>query len=200
MEGIKLNQIGVSFKGSGSFVPDQILTNQKISQKVDTSDEWIKSRTGISERRISSVEDNVTEMGYRAALTAIEMTNWDINTVGLILLATSTPNDLFGSAPSIQAKLGANNAVAFDLTAACSGFLFALITTSQFLKGGSFKRAIVIGADQLSSFVDWNDRRSCILFGDGAGALAIEATNGFDNLIGFDMKTCLLYTSPSPRD
>ena len=189
MEEKKFNQIGVSFKGSGSYVPDQILTNQKISKKVDTSDEWIKSRTGISERRISSLEDNVTEMGYRAALNAIEMTNWDINTIDLILLATSTPHDLFGSAPSIQAKLGAYNAVAFDLTAACSGFLFALITASQFLKGGSFKRAIVIGADQLSSFVDWNDRRSCILFGDGAGALAIEATNEFDNLIGFDMRT-----------
>jgi len=117
------------------------------------------------------------------------MANWDINTIDLIVLATSTPHDLFGSAPSIQAKLGAANAVAFDLTAACSGFLFALITASQFLKGGSFKRAIVIGADQLSSFVDWNDRRSCILFGDGAGALAIEATNQFDNLIGFDMRT-----------
>ena len=189
MEGIKFNQIGVSFKGSGSFVPDQILTNKKISQKVDTTDEWIRSRTGISERRISSLEDNVTEMGYRAALNAIEMTNWDINTIDLILLATSTPHDLFGSAPSIQAKLGAYNAVAFDLTAACSGFLFALITASQFLKGGRFKRAIIIGADQLSSFVDWNDRRSCILFGDGAGALAIEASNEFDNLIGFDMKT-----------
>jgi len=110
-----------------------------------------------------------------------------VNTV--LILATSTPHDLFGSAPSIQAKLGAANAVAFDLTAACSGFLFALITASKFLKGGSFKRAIVIGADQLSSFVDWNDRRSCILFGDGAGALAIEATNEYDNLIGFDMRT-----------
>jgi len=117
------------------------------------------------------------------------MANWDIKTIDLIVLATSTPHDLFGSAPSIQAKLGAANAVAFDLTAACSGFLFALITASQFLKGGNFKRAIVIGADQLSSFVDWNDRRSCILFGDGAGALAIEATNKFDNLIGFDMRT-----------
>ncbi len=170
-------------------MPDQILTNQKISQKVDTSNEWIKSRTGISERRISSLGDNVTEMGYKAALTAIEMANWDIKTIDLIVLATSTPHDLFGSAPSIQAKLGAGNAVAFDLTAACSGFLFALITASQFLKGGSFKRAIVIGADQLSSFVDWNDRRSCILFGDGAGALAIEANNECDNLIGFDMKT-----------
>ncbi len=189
MEGINFNQIGLSFKGSGSYVPDQILTNQKISQKVDTSNEWIKSRTGISERRISSVGDNVTEMGYKAALTAVEMANWDIQTIDLIVLATSTPHDLFGSAPSIQAKLGATNAVAFDLTAACSGFLFALITASQFLKGGRFKRAIVIGADQLSSFVDWNDRRSCILFGDGAGALAIEASNEFDNLIGFDMRT-----------
>ncbi len=189
LEGINFNQIGVSFKGSGSYVPNQVLTNQKISQKVDTSNEWIKSRTGISERRISSLGDNVTEMGYKAALTAIEMANWDIKTIDLIVLATSTPHDLFGSSPSIQAKLGADNAVAFDLTAACSGFLFALITASQFLKGGSFKRAIVIGADQLSSFVDWNDRRSCILFGDGAGALAIEATNEFDNLIGFDMRT-----------
>jgi len=189
LEEINFNQIGVSFKGSGSYVPDQILTNQEISQKVDTSDEWIKSRTGISERRISSFGDNVTEMGYEAARSAIEMANWDIKTVDLIVLATSTPNDLFGSAPSIQAKLGASNAVAFDLTAACSGFLFALITASQFLKGGSFKRAIIIGADQLSSFVDWNDRRSCILFGDGAGALAIEATNEFDNIIGFDMRT-----------
>jgi len=189
LEGINFNQIGVSFKGSGSYVPDQILTNQKISQKVDTSDEWIQSRTGISERRISSLGDNVTEMGYEAALNAIEMANWDIKTIDLIILATSTPHDLFGSAPSIQAKLGAYNAVAFDLTAACSGFLFALITASQYLKGGSFKRAIVIGADQLSSFVDWNDRRSCILFGDGAGALAIEATNEFDNFIGFDMRT-----------
>jgi len=189
LEGINFNQIGVSFKGSGSYVPDQILTNQKISQKVDTSNEWIKSRTGISERRISSNGDNVAEMGYKAALNAIEKANWDTKTIDLIVLATSTPHDLFGSAPSIQAKLGAYNAVAFDLTAACSGFLFALITASQFLKGGSFKRAIVIGADQLSSFVDWNDRRSCILFGDGAGALAIEATNEFDNFIGFDMRT-----------
>ena len=170
-------------------MPNQILTNQKISEKVDTSDEWIKSRTGIAERRISSLGDNVTEMGYEAALTAIESASWDIKSIDLIVLATSTPHDLFGSAPSIQAKLGANNAVAFDLTAACSGFLFALITASQFLKAGSFKRAIVIGADQLSSFVDWNDRRSCILFGDGAGALAIEATNEFDNFIGFDMRT-----------
>jgi len=173
LEGINLNQIGVSFKGSGSYVPNQILTNQEISKKVNTSDEWIKSRTGISQRRISGLLENVSEMGFKAALAAIEMTKWDIETIDLIILATSTPNDLFGSAPYIQAKLGAKNAVAFDLTAACSGFLFALITASQFLKTGSYKRAIVIGSDRLSSFVDWNDRRTCILFGDGAGAIAI---------------------------
>ena len=189
MEGINLNQIGVSFKGSGSYVPNQILTNQKISNKVDTSNEWIKSRTGISQRRISGLEENVSEMGSKAALAAIQMSKWDIETIDLIILATSTPHDLFGSAPNIQAKIGAHNALAFDLTAACSGFLFALITACQFLKGGSHKRAIVIGADQLSSYVDWNDRRSCILFGDGAGAVAIEATNKFDNLIGFNLKT-----------
>ena len=186
---MNINQIGVSFKGSGSYVPNQILTNQKISKKVNTSDEWIKSRTGISQRRISRSEENVTEMGYKAALAAIQMTQWDIETIDLIVLATSTPNDLFGSAPKIQAKLGAYNAVAFDLTAACSGFLFALITACQFVKGGSHKRAIVIGADQLSSYVDWEDRRSCILFGDGAGAVAIEAINEFDNLIGFNIRT-----------
>ena len=189
MEGINLNQIGVSFKGSGSYVPNQILTNQEISKKVDTSDEWIKSRTGISQRRISGLSENVSEMGYKAALGAIEMAKWDIETIDLIILATSTPNDLFGSAPEIQSKLGAINAVAFDLTAACSGFLFAAITATQFLKAGSYKRAVVIGSDQLSSYVDWNDRRSCILFGDGAGAIAIEGTNELDNLIGFSMRT-----------
>ena len=189
MEGTNFNRIGVSFKGSGSYVPNQILTNKQISHKVETSDEWIKSRTGISQRRISGLDENVTVMGYKAALAAIEMAKWDIETIDLIILATSTPHDLFGSAPAIQAKLGANNAVSFDLTAACSGFLFALITASQFLKGGSYKRALVIGADQLSSYVDWNDRRSCILFGDGAGALAIEASYEFDNLIGFNMRT-----------
>ena len=189
LKGINLNQLGVSFKGSGSYVPKQILTNTEISKKVDTSDEWIKSRTGISQRRISGLSENVSEMGYKAALAAIEMTKWEIETIDLIILATSTPNDLFGSAPNIQAKLGANNAVAFDLTAACSGFLFAVITASQFLKAGSYRRAIVIGSDQLSSYVDWNDRRSCILFGDGAGAIAIEATNELDNLIGFNMRS-----------
>ena len=189
MKGSNCANIGITFKGCGSYLPSQVLSNGKISQIVDTSDEWIQTRTGISNRRISAINENVSEMGFKAALSAIDMANWDSLSVDLIILATSTPSDLFGSAPMIQAKLRAKNAVAFDLTAACSGFLFALITASQYLNSGKYKRAIVIGSDQLSSYVDWQDRGSCILFGDGAGALAIEASNDQSNLFGFNFRT-----------
>ena len=189
MEETNQDKIGITLKGSGSYVPQQVLSNFHLSQIVDTNDEWIKTRTGISNRRIAKEDDKVCEMGYEAAVKALEMSNWRPESVDLIILATSTPSDLFGSAPIIQSKLGANNAVAFDLTAACSGFLFALITASQYLKSGSFRRALVIGADQLSSYVDWNDRGSCILFGDGAGAIAIEGRDDIDNFFGFTMKT-----------
>ena len=181
--------MGITFKGCGSYLPAQILSNEKISQIVDTSDEWIKTRTGISNRRIAETDENVSDMGFKAALSALDMANWAAESVDLIILATSTPSDLFGSAPMIQAKLQAKNALAFDLTAACSGFLFALITASQYLNSGKFKRALVIGSDQLSSYVDWQDRGSCILFGDGAGALAIEASNNQSNLFGFNLRT-----------
>ena len=181
--------MGITFKGCGSYVPAQVLSNEKISQIVDTSDEWIQTRTGISNRRIAEIDENVSDMGFKAALLAMEMANWGTETVDLIILATSTPSDLFGSAPMIQAKLRAKNALAFDLTAACSGFIFALITASQYLSSGKYKRALVIGSDQLSSYVDWQDRGSCILFGDGAGALAIEASNDENNLLGFKMRT-----------
>ncbi len=181
--------MGITFKGCGSYVPAQVLSNEKISQIVDTSDEWIKTRTGISSRRIAEIDENVSDMGFKAALLAMEMANWGTDTVDLIILATSTPSDLFGSAPMIQAKLRAKNALAFDLTAACSGFIFALITASQYLSSGKYKRALVIGSDQLSSYVDWKDRGSCILFGDGAGALAIEASNDENNLFGFKLRT-----------
>tara|TARA_B100000131_G_scaffold224169_1_gene215799 strand:- start:3099 stop:4106 length:1008 start_codon:yes stop_codon:yes gene_type:complete len=184
-----LSQFGITFKGSGSYIPKQILTNEDLSRIVDTSDKWIKTRTGISKRRISSIHESVCQMGYEAAVRAMEMANWSPDTIDLILLATSTPNDLFGSAPRIQSKLGAKNATAFDLTAACSGFLFSLITGAQYLQNGSFKRALIIGADQLSSYVNWLDRGSCILFGDGAGALAIEASDDINNFYGFQMKT-----------
>ena len=145
-----LDKVGIAFRGSGSYIPKQILTNEDISKIVDTSDKWIKTRTGISERRISDNNESVCQMGYEAALGAIEMADWSSETIDLILLATSTPNDLFGSAPSIQAKLGAKNAVAFDLTAACSGFLFALITAAQYLRTGTFKRALAVSYTHLT--------------------------------------------------
>jgi len=189
LKGSNFANIGITFKGCGSYLPAQTLSNQEISQIVDTSDEWIKTRTGISNRRIAEIDENVSDMGFKAALAAMDMANWGSESIDLIILATSTPNDLFGSAPMIQAKLRAKNALAFDLTAACSGFLFALITASQYLSSGKYKRALVIGSDQLSSYVDWQDRGSCILFGDGAGALAIEASNDQSNLYGFNLRT-----------
>ena len=181
---------GIALVGSGSATPSQRLTNDQLGLRVETNDAWIRSRTGISERCISTSEESLSILSYRAASSALKMAEWDPLSIDLVLLATSTPDDLFGSAPRVQAKLGAANAVAFDLTAACSGFLFALITAAQYLRSGSMRRALVIGADQLSRWVDWDDRRSCVLFGDGAGAVALEATDlENDGLIGFKLKS-----------
>ena len=181
---------GSALVGSGSCLPAQSLTNEQISHRVETSDSWIKSRTGIGARHVIGEHENLTTLSSNAAKEAMKMASWDPSTIDLIVLATSTPDDLFGSAPQVQAQIGAKNAVAFDLTAACSGFLFALVTAAQFLRNGAMQRAIVIGADQLSSWVDWDDRRTCVLFGDGAGAVALEATTPEKNgLIGFELKS-----------
>ncbi len=176
--------------GSGSATPNQSLNNDQLGQRVDTNDDWIRTRTGIRSRRVIGPNETLTGLSHSAGLSAMSMAGWEPESVELILLATSTPDDLFGSAPQIQAKLGAFNAASFDLTAACSGFLFALVTAAQFLRNGSMKRALVIGADQLTRWVDWDDRRSCVLFGDGAGAVALEATSSEkDGLLGFKLKS-----------
>ncbi len=181
---------GVSFVATGSATPSQRITNEELSERVDTSDAWIKSRTGISARRIVGPNESLTSLCSQAGKAALQMANWDPETIDLIILATSTPEDLFGSAPTVQNLLGASKATAFDLTAACSGFLFGLVTASQFLRNTPMQRALVIGADQLSSWLDWDDRRSCVLFGDGAGALALEAIpQQEDCLIDFKLKT-----------
>ncbi len=181
---------GVSLVGSGSATPAQKITNDQLAARVETNDEWVNTRTGIRERRIIGSDESLSNLSTQAAISAIEMAGWEADTVDMVLVATSTPDDLFGIAPKIQAQLGATNAVAFDLTAACSGFLFALVTAAQYLQNGTFRRVIVIGADQLSSWMDWDDRRSCVLFGDGAGAVAIEATSNDKNaLIAFKLKS-----------
>ena len=176
--------------GSGSAIPAIHVSNQQLSERVDTSDEWIRTRTGIGARRICGSDEPLTVLATRAAEAALAHAGWKAEDLDLILMATSSPDDLFGTAPRVQGALGAVNAVAFDLTAACSGFLFALITAGQYLGSGAMRRALVIGADQLSRWVDWDDRTTCVLFGDGAAAVAVEACPAEQNgLLGFRMRS-----------
>jgi len=175
---------GMAVTGSGSASPAASLDNHGLSQIVDTSDEWIATRTGIRSRHLASPQDSLSHLGAIAAQSALEMAQVAATDIDLILLATSTPDDLFGSACQIQAELGAKHAVAFDLTAACSGFVFGMITAAQFIRTGVYRNVLLIGADVLSRWVDWTDRRSCVLFGDGAGAVVLQA-NECDRLLGF---------------
>lgn len=179
-------QTGVTVISSGSATCPQILDNNDLSRIVDTSDEWIRTRTGITRRHISASQslcDLATAAGEKAIANA-GLTPPDID---MIILATSTPDDLFGTAPKVQASLGAERAVAFDLTAACSGFVFALNTACQYIRTGVYRRILVIGADCLSRWVDWSDRSTCVLFGDGAGAVVCQASDEGDNILGFEM-------------
>ena len=176
--------------GSGSAVPAASISNTQLSGRVETNDEWIRTRTGIGARRVAGPEESLTTLATRAGQAALDHAGWRAEDLDLILLATSSPDDLFGTAPRIQGALGATKAVAFDLTAACSGFLFALITANQYLATGAMRRALVIGADQLSRWVNWDDRSTCVLFGDGAGAVAVEACPSPETgLLGFRMRS-----------
>jgi 3-oxoacyl-[acyl-carrier-protein] synthase III len=177
---------GVSLVGSGSACLTVQLTNDGLSQRVDTSDEWIAARTGIRQRHIAAPDESLTSLATEAARKALAMAEVAAEEIDLILLATSTPDDLFGSACRVQVALGATRAVAFDLTAACSGFVFALVTAAQYIRTGVFKTVVVIGADVLSRWTDWDDRTTCVLFGDGAGAVVLRAAER-DRLLGFEL-------------
>lgn len=180
---------GVRFIGSGSAVPDRVLTNQDLAQMVDTNDEWISSRTGIRERHIADGEnDSVANLAAKAAQQAIAAAGLQPENIDLIILSTSTSDDLFGTAGRVQKILGAERAVAFDLVAACSGFVFGLVTASQYIRTGVYKNVLLIGADVLSRWVDWQDRRTCILFGDGAGAVVLQSSSQ-NRLLGFEMRS-----------
>ncbi|MGF1489159.1 MAG: beta-ketoacyl-ACP synthase III [Prochloraceae cyanobacterium] len=178
---------GIAFIGSGSAAPAGELTNDDLSKIVDTNDEWIASRTGIKTRQIAAAEISLCELATAAGRAAIADAGITAAEIDLIILATSTPDDLFGSASKIQNALGATKAVAFDLTAACSGFVFALVNAAQFIRTGTYQNVLVIGADILSRWLDWSDRRTCVLFGDGAGAVVCQATNNGDRLKGFEI-------------
>jgi 3-oxoacyl-[acyl-carrier-protein] synthase III len=162
--------------GCGSYLPSQILTNADLARKVDTSDEWIVQRTGIRERHIAAPGETTSDLAIAAARGALAAGQIDPQSIDLIVLATSTPDNTFpASAVSVQAGLGVTGGAAFDLQAVCSGFVFGLATADGLLKTGAFKRALVIGAETFSRLLDWNDRGTCVLFGDGAGAVVLEA-------------------------
>jgi len=162
--------------GHGAYLPERVLTNAELAGMVDTSDEWIVQRTGIRQRHIAADGEFTSHLGLKAAQAAIANAKIDAQSIDLIVLATSTPDHTFpASAVQIQNGLGIHHGAAFDLQAVCSGFIFALATADNFLKAGTYKRALVIGAETFSRILDWNDRGTCVLFGDGAGAVVLEA-------------------------
>ncbi|MBE9038364.1 beta-ketoacyl-ACP synthase 3 [aff. Roholtiella sp. LEGE 12411] len=183
-----MHNLGIAITGSGSAVPATSLDNQSLSELVETSDEWIATRTGIRERRVALPSESLSVLATAASRNAIASAGIAASDLDLILLATSTSDDLFGTACQVQAELGATKAVAFDLTAACSGFVFGLVTAAQYIRTGVYQNVLVIGADILSRWVDWQDRRTCVLFGDGAGAVVLQASKS-DRLLGFALKS-----------
>ena len=162
--------------GCGTYLPSRVLSNEDLARMVDTSDDWIVQRTGIRERRIAAAGELTSDLALHAAKAALADAGVDAQAIDLIVLATSTPDNTFpASAVAVQAALGINHGAAFDLQAVCSGFVYALATVDGLLKTGAFKRALVIGAETFSRILDWTDRGTCVLFGDGAGALVVEA-------------------------
>jgi 3-oxoacyl-[acyl-carrier-protein] synthase III len=161
--------------GCGSYLPSRILTNAELAQMVDTSDEWIVQRTGIRERRIAAAGELTSHMATHAAQAALAHAHVDAQSIELIVLATSTPDNTFpATAVSVQADLGITKGAAFDLQAVCSGFVYALAAADGLIKSGAFSRALVIGAETFSRILDWSDRSTCVLFGDGAGAVVLD--------------------------
>jgi len=162
--------------GSGSYLPSRILPNDELARKVDTSDEWIVQRTGIRQRHIAADTEMTSSLAINAARAALADAKVDAETIDLIVLGTATPDYTFpATAVAVQSGLGITRGAAFDLQAVCSGFVYGLATADGLIKSGNFKRALVIGAETFSRILDWSDRTTCVLFGDGAGALVIEA-------------------------
>ena len=170
------SRIYARIAGTGSYLPEKVLTNDDLAKMVDTSDEWIAARTGIRERHVAAEGETTSDLGYRAALRALEAAGVAADELDLIVVGTTTPDLIFPStACLIQHKLGVAGCPAFDVNAACSGFIYALTIADKFIRSGAAKTALVIGAETLTRMLDWNDRGTCVLFGDGAGAVVLKA-------------------------
>jgi len=177
-----------SIISTGAYLPSRVLTNKDLEHMVETTDEWILSRTGIRERRIAADGEFTSDMGAKAAQQALELGGINPQDIDLIIVATCTADTVFPStACYIQNMIGATRAAAFDVQAACSGFLYALVTADQFIAAGAYKTVMVIGAEKLSSIVNWKDRNTCVLFGDGAGAVILRHREGSRGLLAFDL-------------
>lgn len=173
--------------GLGHFLPDRVLSNHDLEKMVETSDEWIVARTGIRQRRIAAPDQSLVDLAEGAARRALDDANLAIEQIDLIIVATCTPEWLFPStAALLQNRLGATCG-AFDLGAACSGFVYGVVTAAQFVGGGAMKNVLVVGAEIMSRYVDWEDRNTCILFGDGAGAAVVSAVEEGSGLLGYDL-------------
>ena len=169
-------QVFSRIAGTGSYLPEKILTNDDLAKFVDTSDEWIAARTGIRERHVAAEGETTSDLAYHAAVRALEAAGVDAKDLDLIVLGTTTPDVIFPStACLVQARLGAAGCPAFDVNAACSGFVYALTVADKFIRSGAAKTALVIGAETLTRMLDWSDRGTCVLFGDGAGAVVLKA-------------------------
>ncbi|CEP68366.1 3-oxoacyl-[acyl-carrier-protein] synthase 3 [Moorella glycerini] len=178
----------VGIVGTGSCLPERVLTNAELEQMVDTSDEWIRTRTGIRERRIASHDTAASDLAVPAAVKALKMAGLPAEAVDLIIVATVTPDTLFpATACLVQERLGARGAAAFDLSAGCSGFIYALAVASQFIATGVYQTALVIGVEILSKIINWRDRNTCVLFGDGAGAVVLQAVLPGEGLLGLHL-------------
>jgi 3-oxoacyl-[acyl-carrier-protein] synthase-3 len=169
------SQRTVSIIGTGSYVPDKILNNEELSRMVDTTDEWITTRTGIKERRVAAKDEQTSDMASKAALKALEQAKLSAKEIDLVLVATATPDMLFpATACFVQKKIGATNAACLDISAACAGFIFGLEIAQQFITSHTYDTVLVIGAEKLTSITNWTDRNTCVLFGDGAGAAVLR--------------------------
>ncbi|HBI31342.1 MAG TPA: 3-oxoacyl-ACP synthase [Verrucomicrobiales bacterium] len=182
---------GVTIAGTGSYLPEKILTNDDLSKFVETSDEWIVTRTGIKERRIAGEGESTSHLGSKAGQKALEQAGIAAEDLDLIIVATITPDTLTpATACYVQQQLGATKAVAFDISAACSGFLYAMKIAKRMIESGAFHNALIIGAEKLSAFVNWEDRTTCVLFGDGAGAAVLRASKeGEGRILATDIGT-----------
>jgi 3-oxoacyl-[acyl-carrier-protein] synthase-3 len=163
---------------TGSYLPERVMTNAELAEMVDTDDEWIRERTGIQQRHIVAEDESTCDLAERAARAALESAHVDPSELELIIVGTTTPDKIYpATACRLQARLGANGCTAFDVQAVCTGFIYALGVADKFIKSGDVKRALVVGADTHSRLLDWSDRQTCILFGDGGGAVVLEASD-----------------------